>query len=67
MAEQYSAQKEKLVGYLINELFNPELLSAKSFEMIKNIIDKFYPDISNDAKADIYHKDLNDLEIALAS
>ena len=67
MLEQYSLQKEKLIGYLIDELVTPELRSAKSFEIIRKIIDKFYPNLKKEAQADIIHKDLNELEIALAS
>jgi hypothetical protein len=65
MLEQYNYKKEKLISYLIDELIEPELRSAKSMFMIKTIIEKFYPNIQNDAKADSSHQDLNELEAIL--
>jgi hypothetical protein len=66
MLDQYSLKKEKLIGYLIDELVDPEFRSAKSFGIIRAIIDKFYPDLIKEAQADILHQDLNELEAALA-
>lgn len=65
MLEQYKYKKDKLISYLIDELVEPELRSAKSMFIIKIIIDKFYPNLKNEALADIEHKDLNELEAVL--
>jgi len=67
MLEQYSLQKDKLIGYFIDELVAPELRSPKSFAIIKNVIDKFYPHINEEARADKLHDNLNEIELALAS
>lgn len=65
MLDQYKYKKEKLVSYLIDELVNPELRSAKSFSIIQIVIEKFYPNIKNEAKADFSHQDLSELEAVL--
>lgn len=66
MLEQYKYKKDKLVGYLIDELVNPEVRSAKSIFIIKIVIEKFYPNLRKEAQADIAHEDLNELEAVLA-
>lgn len=65
MLEQYKYKKDKLISYLIDELVEPELRSAKSMLIIKTAIEKFYPNLENEAKGDIIHKDLNELEAVL--
>jgi ribosome maturation protein Sdo1 len=65
MLEQYKYKKDKLVSYLIDELVNPEVRSAKSIFIIKKAIEKFYPDLTKEAEADIEHEDLNELEAVL--
>ena len=66
MLEQYKYKKDKLIGYLIDELVEPELRSAKSMFIIKIMIEKFYPNLKADVQADNSHKDLNELEAAFA-
>lgn len=66
MLSQYKYKKEKLLSYLIDELVNPELRSPKSMFIIKIAIEKFYPNIKNEAQADLLHQDLNELEAILA-
>ena len=66
MLEQYKIKKEKLMGYLIDELVAPEVRSPKSFAIIKEIIEKFYPNASKEAQADNTHDELNEIQHALA-
>ena len=66
MLDQYKYKKDKLISYLIDELVEPDLRSAKSFSIIQIVIEKFYPNIKNEAKADFSHQDLNELEAVLA-
>jgi hypothetical protein len=66
MLEQYKYKKDKLISYLIDELVEPELRSAKSMLIIKIVIEKFYPNLKKEAQADITHQDLNELESVLA-
>lgn len=66
MLEQYKYKKDKLVSCLIDELVNPELRSPKSIFIIKTVIEKFYPDLKNEAEADVHHEYLNELEAVLA-
>jgi len=66
MLEQYRYKKDRLIGYLIDDLVEPELRSAKSMFIIKNVIEKFYPNLLNEAKADLNHAYLNELEAILA-
>ena len=42
ITNQYVAKKEKLIGYLINELNAPQNRSLESFHAIKLVIDNFY-------------------------
>ena len=65
MLEQYKVKKGKLIGYLIDELVEPDLRSAKSFAVIRTVIDRFYPDLKEEAQADTEHQDLNKLEACL--
>lgn len=66
MLEQYRYKKDKLIAYLIDDLVEPELRSAKSMFIIKIAIEKFYPNLLNEAKADLNHAYLNELEAVLA-
>ena len=66
MLEQYNIKKQKLIGYLIDELIEPDVRSPKSFAIIRRIIDKFYPNLKKDAQEDVLHQDLNELEAVLA-
>ena len=63
MIDQYKYQKSKLIGYFIDELVEPDLRSPKSLLIIKIIIEKFYPNLKNDAQADITDNTLNELEL----
>lgn len=65
MFDQYKAKKEKLIGYLIDELVNPDVRSPKSFALIQTVITRFYPNLKRDAKRDTHHEDLNELESIL--
>lgn len=66
MLEQYKYKKDKLMSYLIDELVEPELRSAKSMFLIQTLIGKFYPNLKNEAQADSSHAELNELEAVLA-
>jgi hypothetical protein len=67
MLDQYKAKKEKLMSYLIDELVEPSVRSPKSFSIILKLLSKFYPDLLNEAELDESHKELTQLEVALAS
>lgn len=67
MLEQYKYKKDKLISYLIDELVDPEIRSAKSMFIIKTVIEKFYPNLISEAQADLDHKELSDLEAVLAA
>ena len=67
MLDQYKAKKEKLIGYLIDELVEPDLRSARSFAIIKTVIEKFYPHLGKEVLADSAHLDLTELEAILAA
>lgn len=67
MLDQYKAKKEKLMSYLIDELVEPSVRSPKSFSIISKLLGKFYPDLVNEAELDESHKELIQLEAALAS
>jgi hypothetical protein len=66
MLEQYKYKKDKLIGFLIDELVEPELRSAKSMFVIKTVIEKFYPNLKTEVLNDSNHEDLNELTAALA-
>ena len=65
MLEQYKIKKAKLISYLIDELVEPDLRSAKSFAIIQKLIKRFYPNLKKEAQADVNHQDLNELEAVL--
>ncbi len=67
MLEQYQYKKAKLASYLIDELLKPEVRSPKSFAIIKVLLDKYYPNASKEAKGDIAHEDLEQIELALTA
>jgi len=46
MLEQYMAKKEKLLGYLIDELVDARVRSAYSFRIISMALNRFYPNIA---------------------
>jgi hypothetical protein len=66
MLDQYKYKKDKLIGFLIDELVEPEYRSAKSMFVIKTVIEKFYPNLKSEILNDTLHDDLNDLTAALA-
>jgi hypothetical protein len=66
MLDQYNYKKDKLIGFLIDELVEPEFRSVKSMFVIKTVIEKFYPNLKNEILNDTNHDDLNELTAALA-
>ena len=64
--DQYNYKKDKLIGFLIDELVEPEFRSAKSMFVIKTVIEKFYPNLKKEILNDTLHDDLNELTAALA-
>jgi len=63
MSSQYQARKDKLIGYLIDDLVSPTLRSARSYFTIKLILDKFYPNLSKESeKEQLNSEDLLTLE-----
>lgn len=66
MLDQYNYKKDKLIGFLIDELVEPEFRSAKSMFVIKTVIEKFYPNLKKEILNDTLHDDLNELTAALA-
>jgi len=65
MLDQYKAEKDKLIGFLIDKLVSPEVRSARSMLTIKIIIDKFYNDnLLNDDQT-FQSDELSQLEMAL--
>ncbi|MCX6278593.1 MAG: hypothetical protein NT004_10895 [Bacteroidetes bacterium] len=66
ITNQYVAKKEKLIGYLIDELNAPKIRSQNSFLTIKLIIDKFYSSLDDNTYHGAFTKsDLLELEKAL--
>ncbi|MEI6435353.1 MAG: hypothetical protein WCP32_10955, partial [Bacteroidota bacterium] len=66
ITNQYVAKKEKLIGYLIDELNAPKIRSQNSFLTIKLIIDKFYSSFDDYTYHRAFTKsDLLELEKAL--
>jgi len=66
ITNQYVAKKEKLVGYLIDELNTPKNRSLNSFHTIKLVIDKFYSSLDDNTYHGAFTKnDLIELEKAL--
>ncbi len=43
MLEQYEAKKEKLLGYLIDELVDSKMRSPYSFKLVLMALQKYYP------------------------
>lgn len=64
MISQYKAKKEKLFGYLVDELASPPIRSQRSFWLIKRALEKFYPEISKDS-GQKGKNDLSELEAVL--
>jgi hypothetical protein len=70
MLEQYEAKKEKLLGYLIDELVDSKMRSPYSFKLIFMALQKYYPELMKLGKkqADrIRYKELKDIEAVLAA
>lgn len=67
MIDQYLTKKEKLIGYLIDELLDPEVRSTESFSVIQTIIQTFYPNIKADVRIAAENSDFSKLESLLAS
>lgn len=68
MLEQYEAKKQKLLGYLIDELIDSTLRSPYSFRIIVLALQKYYPEvISGKSRIKKGKNDdtLKDLEAAL--
>lgn len=67
MLIQYKSKRDKLMGYLIDELVKPDVRSPKSFAIISNLLDKQYPNLKREAeKVDESHKLLERIELQLA-
>ncbi len=72
MLEQYEAKKEKLLGYLIDELVDAKLRSQYSFRIILLALIKFYPQLGKANSHTIFNKkdkhygELKNLEAVLA-
>lgn len=66
MLIQYKAKRDKLMGYLIDELVKPDVRSPKSFAIILQLLDKQYPNLKREAEVDDSHKLLEKLELQLA-
>lgn len=71
MLEQYQAKKEKLLGYLIEELADAKLRSPYSFKIIILALIRFYPELSDGKKEkailkkDKHYNDLKNIEAVL--
>lgn len=66
ITNQYAAKKEKLIGYLINELNEPKSRSQDTFHTIKLVIDRFYSDIKESKYHGTFTKsDLKELQNVL--
>jgi hypothetical protein len=70
MLEQYEAKKEKLLGYLIDELADAKLRSPYSFRLIILALMKFYPELTKPKNKailqDKHYNELKGLEAVLA-
>lgn len=72
MLEQYEAKKEKLCGYLIDELVDAKLRSRYSFHIVALALSKFYPEVINGKTnsatltKDKHYSELKKLEAVLA-
>jgi hypothetical protein len=69
MVEQYEAKKEKLLGYLIDELVDAKVRSPYSFRLIYMALLKFYPKEmkAGSKKTATLSKELKSLEAVLAA
>lgn len=68
MLDQYKAKKEKLLGYLIDELVDAKVRSPYSFKLILLALNKFYPNLNQFGSTrteEIRYKELRDLEDVL--
>lgn len=69
MLDQYAAKKEKLLGYLIDELVDSKLRSPYSFKIILLALQKFYPELTRKNSSlldDKHYGELKDLESVLS-
>jgi hypothetical protein len=51
MLDQYKYKREQLVGRLIDTLVDPKIRSSRSLFLVKTILEKYYPDLKEDAAA----------------
>jgi hypothetical protein len=71
MFKQYEAKKEKLLGYLIDELADAKLRSPYSFRIIALALHKFYPEFvkektkTSTLSKDKHYSELRNLEEVL--
>ena len=66
MLIQYEAKKEKLLGYLIDELVDSKLRSPYSFRLIFLALTKYYPDlVKKPVKDNKHYNELKGLESVL--
>ena len=68
MLEQYEAKKEKLLGYLIDELVDASIRSPYSFKLIQLALKRFYPKLmkpGNNSLHNKHYKELKELEAVL--
>ena len=69
MLNQYKAKKEKLLGYLIDELVDTKLRSPYSFRLISLALNKFYPELESTNNqnliTDKHYQELMNLEAIL--
>jgi hypothetical protein len=70
MIDQYKAKKEKLLGYLIDELVDAQIRSPFSFRLIMLALNKYYPNLNKleqkSKSEEIRYNGLKDLEAILA-
>jgi hypothetical protein len=65
MLRQYEAKKEKLLGYLIDELINSSVRSHYSFKLISMALNKYYPDLNTKVEEDKNYLKLKEIEDVL--
>lgn len=70
MLEQYKAKKEKLLGYLIDELVDSRIRSPYSFRIILLALNKYYPNLTSKSKRSLskekHYDELMSLESVLS-
>ena len=66
MLQQYEAKKEKLLGYLIDELVDSPLRSHYSFKLVLMALKKYYPDLNKKVSSDKNYEELKSIEAVLA-